>query len=168
MTLFPRDINIDQLGVRSLIGCLFVYVTKEKAYSLVSFSARKMFLYFFLHRILWGLQWYHQILFFTTSLLRKRTKTNCNMFQNFENFLTVRSTKRLPIGWPVLTTQFNIKTTLQFNVIPATEVRPLWLALLPDKLFLLRTVKLNSRYLNHLKLICKSKGSFGIVRSTAF
>ena len=47
---------------------------------------------------------------------------------------TVRSTKRLPIGWPVLTTQFNIKTTLQFNVIPATEVWPLWLALLPDKL----------------------------------
>ena len=48
--------------------------------------------------------------------------------------VTVRSTKRLPIGWPVFTTQFNIKTTLQFNVIPATEVRPLWLALLPDKL----------------------------------
>ena len=48
--------------------------------------------------------------------------------------VTVRSTKRLPIGWPVLTTQFNIKTTLQFNVIPATEVQPLWLALLPDKL----------------------------------
>ena len=51
MTLFPRDINIDQLGVRSLFGCLFVYVTQEKAYNLVSFSARKMFLYFFLHRI---------------------------------------------------------------------------------------------------------------------
>ena len=51
MTLFPRDINIDQLGVRSLFGCLFVYVTQEKAYKLVSFSARKMFLYFFLHRI---------------------------------------------------------------------------------------------------------------------
>ena len=46
MTLFPRDINIDQLGVRSLFGCLFVYVTKEKAYNLVIFSARKMFLYF--------------------------------------------------------------------------------------------------------------------------
>ena len=51
MTLFPRDINIDQLGVRSLFGCLFVDVTKEKAYNLVIFSARQMFLYFFLHRI---------------------------------------------------------------------------------------------------------------------
>ena len=47
MTLFPRDINIDQLGVRSLFGCLCVYVTKEKAYNLVSFSAWKMFFYFF-------------------------------------------------------------------------------------------------------------------------
>jgi len=48
--------------------------------------------------------------------------------------ITVRSTNRLPIGWPVLTTQSNIKTTLQFNVIPATEAWSLWLALLPDKL----------------------------------
>ena len=38
------------------------------------------------------------------------------------------------MGWPVLTAQFNIKMTFQFNVIPATEARPLWLALLPDKL----------------------------------
>ena len=38
------------------------------------------------------------------------------------------------MGWPVLTTQFNIKTTFQFNVIPATEAWPLWLDLLPDKL----------------------------------
>ena len=47
MTLFPRDINIDQLGVRSLFGCLFVDVTKEKAYNLVIFSARKMFFILF-------------------------------------------------------------------------------------------------------------------------
>ena len=46
MTLFLRDININQLGVRSLFGCLFVYVTQEKAYNLVSFSAWKMFFYF--------------------------------------------------------------------------------------------------------------------------
>ena len=91
MTLFPRDINIDQLGVRSLFGCLFVYVTQEKAYNLVSFSARKMFLYFFLHRIQWGIQWNHQILSFTTALLRKRLKTNCNMLWNFENFLKSKS-----------------------------------------------------------------------------
>ena len=26
--------------------------------------------------------------------------------------------KRLPIGWPVLTAQFNIKTTFQFNRAP--------------------------------------------------
>ena len=44
MTLFPRDINIDQLGVRSLFGCFFVYVTQEKAYNLVSFSARNFFI----------------------------------------------------------------------------------------------------------------------------
>ena len=91
MTLFPRDINIDQLGVRSLFGCLFVYVTREKAYKLVSFSARKMFLYFFLHRIQWEIQWNHQILSFTTALLRKRLKTNCNMLWNFENFLKSKS-----------------------------------------------------------------------------
>ena len=91
MTLFPRDINIDQLGVRSLFGCLFVDVTKEKAYNLVIFSARKMFLYFFLHRIQWGIQWNHQILSFTTALLRKRLKTNCNMLWNFENFLKSKS-----------------------------------------------------------------------------
>ena len=91
MTLFPRDINIDQLGVRSLFGCLFVDVTKEKAYNLVIFSARKMFLYFFLHRIQWGIQWNHQILSFTTALLRKRTKTNCNMLRNLENFLKNKS-----------------------------------------------------------------------------
>ena len=40
MTHFLRGININQLGVRSLFGCLFVYVTQEKAYNLVSFSAR--------------------------------------------------------------------------------------------------------------------------------
>ena len=91
MTLFPRNINIDQLGVRSLFGCLFVYVTKEKAYNLVSFSARKMFLYFFLYRIQWGIQWNHQILPFITTLLRKRTKTNCNMLGNFENILKTKS-----------------------------------------------------------------------------
>ena len=51
MNLSPRDINNNQLGVRSLFGCLFVDVTKEKAYNLVIFSARKMFLNFFLHRI---------------------------------------------------------------------------------------------------------------------
>ena len=91
MTPFLRDININQLGVRSLFGCLFVDVTKEKAYNLVIFSARKMFLYFFLHRIQWGIQWNHQILSFTTALLRKRLKTNCNMLWNFENFLKTKS-----------------------------------------------------------------------------
>ena len=91
MTLFPRDINIDQMVVRSLFGCLFVYVTQENAYNLLIFSARKMFLYFFLHRIQWGIQWYHQILSFTTVLLRKRTKANCNMLQNFEYFLKTKS-----------------------------------------------------------------------------
>ena len=84
MTLFPRAINVNQLGVRSLFGCLFVDVTKEKAYNLVSFSARKMFLYFFLHKVQLEIQWYHQILPFATALLRKSTKTKCNMLQNFE------------------------------------------------------------------------------------
>ena len=41
MTLSPRDININQLGVRPLFGCLFVYVTQEKAYKLVSFQLGK-------------------------------------------------------------------------------------------------------------------------------
>ena len=79
MTLFPRGINIDQLSVRSHFGCLFVNVSQENAYNLVIFSARKMFLYFFLHRIQWGFQWNQQILSFTNALLRKYTKTNCNM-----------------------------------------------------------------------------------------
>ena len=86
MTLFPRGINIDQLGVMSHFGCLFVYVSQENAYNLVSFSARKMFLYFFLHKIQGEIQWHHQILPLTTALLRKSTKTNCNMLRNFENF----------------------------------------------------------------------------------
>ena len=50
MTLFPRDINIDQLGVRSLFGCLYVYVSQKNAYNLF-FLARKMFLYNFRQRI---------------------------------------------------------------------------------------------------------------------
>ena len=54
MTIYQRDININQLGVRSLFGCLFVYVTQENAYNLLSFSARKI--YFFLHKIQWGFQ----------------------------------------------------------------------------------------------------------------
>ena len=45
LTPFPRDINVNQLGVRSLFECLFVYVTQEKAYNLVSFSALKIFGY---------------------------------------------------------------------------------------------------------------------------
>ena len=36
MTLFPRDININQLGVRGLFGCLFVDVSQANAYNLDS------------------------------------------------------------------------------------------------------------------------------------
>ena len=43
MTLFPRDVNINQLGVRTLFGCLCVYVSQKNAYNLVIFSERKMF-----------------------------------------------------------------------------------------------------------------------------
>ena len=88
---FSQETSILINWVWCLFGCLFVHVTKEKAYNLVSFSARKMFLYFFLHRIQWGIQWNHQILSFTTALLRKRLKTNCNMLWNFENFLKSKS-----------------------------------------------------------------------------
>ena len=44
MTIFPRDIKMNQLGVRSLFGCLCVYVSQEYAYNLVIFQLEKMFL----------------------------------------------------------------------------------------------------------------------------
>ena len=91
MTLFSREININQQGVRSLFGCLCVDVSQENACNLVIFSARKILLYFFLHRIQWGIQWYHQILSLVTALLRKRTKAKCNMLRNCENFLKNKS-----------------------------------------------------------------------------
>ena len=90
MILFPRDINRNQLGVRSLFGWFCVVSYQENACNLF-FLARKMFLYFFLHKIQWGIQWYHHILLFTTALLKKCTKTKCNMLQNFENFLKTKS-----------------------------------------------------------------------------
>ena len=69
---FQKVFNISQHPLR--FGCLCVSVSKENAYNLVIFSAGKMFLHFFLHRIQWGIQWYHQILSFTTALMRKCIK----------------------------------------------------------------------------------------------
>ena len=43
MTLFLRDININQLGVRSHFECLFVNVSQENAYNLVIFQLEKCF-----------------------------------------------------------------------------------------------------------------------------
>ena len=46
-----RDTPSISAAVRSVSGCLFVNFSRENAYNLVIFSERKMFLYFFLHRI---------------------------------------------------------------------------------------------------------------------
>ena len=61
-----------------LVVYLFMSLRKKLITWLV-FQLGKCFFTFFLHRIQWGIHWNHQILSFTTALLRKRIKTNCNM-----------------------------------------------------------------------------------------
>ena len=64
---FQKVFKISQHPVT--FGWFCVHVSQKNGYNLVIFSAKKMFLNFFLHKIQWGIQWYHQILCFIALLL---------------------------------------------------------------------------------------------------